>query len=166
MSRPAREVADLVRPRGRPFLERAASGSAGSTSKSYWPLRGVALPPSAGTSMSAPAVDIVQWASARDRWLQARRQELLPTRYVRLVFTLPRELAPLALQNKKVPLKWNQPGIHCVGPGLPGSSAPREPAAAGSKTFPNKNESLTGDIAWYISGCRDAARRRQITNHA
>ena len=36
------------------------------------------------------------------RWLQAREQELLPTRYVHLVFTLPRELAPLALQNKRV----------------------------------------------------------------
>ncbi len=39
---------------------------------------------------------------ARDRWLEARRRELLPTRYVHVVFTLPRELAPLALQNKKV----------------------------------------------------------------
>jgi hypothetical protein len=41
-------------------------------------------------------------AGARDRWLAARRQELLPTRYVHVVFTLPRELAPLTLQNKKV----------------------------------------------------------------
>jgi hypothetical protein len=41
-------------------------------------------------------------ANARSRWLQARRQELLPTRYVHVVFTLPRELAPLALQNKKL----------------------------------------------------------------
>jgi hypothetical protein len=41
-------------------------------------------------------------SSARDRWLQARRRELLPTRYVHVVFTLPGELAPLALQNKKV----------------------------------------------------------------
>jgi len=41
-------------------------------------------------------------ANARLRWLQAREQELLPTRYVHLVFTLPRELAPLALQNKRV----------------------------------------------------------------
>ena len=41
-------------------------------------------------------------ANARDRWLQARRQELLPTRYVHVVFTLPHELAPLALQNKKI----------------------------------------------------------------
>jgi len=41
-------------------------------------------------------------ANARDRWLEARRQELLPTRYVHVVFTLPHELAPLALQNKKI----------------------------------------------------------------
>jgi hypothetical protein len=41
-------------------------------------------------------------ANARDRWLQARRQELLPSRYLHVVFTLPHELAPLALQNKKI----------------------------------------------------------------
>jgi hypothetical protein len=40
--------------------------------------------------------------NARLRWLAARERELLPTRYVHAVFTLPRELAPLALQNKKV----------------------------------------------------------------
>src|SRR5258706_2617039 len=39
---------------------------------------------------------------ARDRWLDARRSELLPTRYSHVVFTLPHELAPLALQNKQV----------------------------------------------------------------
>jgi hypothetical protein len=39
-------------------------------------------------------------ANARDRWLEARRGELLPTRYVHVVFTLPHQLAPLALQNK------------------------------------------------------------------
>jgi hypothetical protein len=37
----------------------------------------------------------------RERWIAARQRELLPTRYVHVVFTLPRELAPLALQNKK-----------------------------------------------------------------
>jgi len=38
---------------------------------------------------------------ARERWIAARQQELLPTRYVHVVFTLPRELAPLVLQNRK-----------------------------------------------------------------
>jgi Putative transposase/Transposase zinc-binding domain len=41
-------------------------------------------------------------ANARHRWLEARRAELLPTRYVHVVFTLPHELAPLALMNKKM----------------------------------------------------------------
>ena len=41
-------------------------------------------------------------AGARECWLEKRRQELLPTPYVHVVFTLPRHLAPLALQNKKV----------------------------------------------------------------
>ena len=40
--------------------------------------------------------------SARERWIQARRRELLPTPYVHMVFTLPPQLASLALQNKKV----------------------------------------------------------------
>jgi len=40
--------------------------------------------------------------NARHRWLEARRAELLPTRYVHVVFTLPHELAPLALVNKKL----------------------------------------------------------------
>nr|WP_158790390.1 transposase zinc-binding domain-containing protein [Granulicella sp. L60] len=40
--------------------------------------------------------------NARIRWLEQRERELLPTRYVHAVFTLPRELAPLALQNKRL----------------------------------------------------------------
>ena len=40
--------------------------------------------------------------AARDRWIAARRQELLPTRYLHIVFTLPHRLGPLVLQNKKV----------------------------------------------------------------
>src|ERR1700687_2537048 len=40
--------------------------------------------------------------AARERWIDARQRELLPTRYVHVVFTFPPQLAPLALQNKKV----------------------------------------------------------------
>ena len=32
---------------------------------------------------------------------QREEKELLPTRYVHVVFTLPRQLSPLALQNKR-----------------------------------------------------------------
>jgi hypothetical protein len=40
--------------------------------------------------------------AARERWIAARRRELLPTRYMHIVFTLPHRLGPLVLQNKEV----------------------------------------------------------------
>lgn len=40
--------------------------------------------------------------AARQRWLADRSAELLPVPYFHVVFTLPQELAPLALQNKRV----------------------------------------------------------------
>jgi uncharacterized paraquat-inducible protein A len=40
-------------------------------------------------------------SQARERWLAARRSELLATSYAHIVFTLPHQLAPLALQNKQ-----------------------------------------------------------------
>src|SRR6266567_4585787 len=40
--------------------------------------------------------------SRRERWIAARRRELLPTPYVHVVFTLPPQLAALALQNRKL----------------------------------------------------------------
>ncbi len=39
-------------------------------------------------------------AGTRKRWLEARHKELLPVRYLHVVFTLPRVLSQLALQNK------------------------------------------------------------------
>ncbi|MBK8597161.1 MAG: transposase zinc-binding domain-containing protein [Holophagales bacterium] len=41
-------------------------------------------------------------ASARSRWVQARRTELLPVPYFHVVFTLPAPLADLSLQNKRL----------------------------------------------------------------
>jgi len=40
--------------------------------------------------------------AARDCWIAARQKELLPTRYLHIVFTLPGRLTPLVLQNKKI----------------------------------------------------------------
>jgi Putative transposase/Transposase zinc-binding domain len=40
--------------------------------------------------------------NARDKWLAERNKELLPVKYVHVVFTIPHQLAWLALQNKKV----------------------------------------------------------------
>jgi hypothetical protein len=41
-------------------------------------------------------------AGARKRWLEARRKELLPVRYLHVVFTLPRILSQLAFENKRL----------------------------------------------------------------
>lgn len=41
-------------------------------------------------------------AAARARWLEARASELLPVPYFHVVFTLPDQLAHLALQNKRL----------------------------------------------------------------
>jgi hypothetical protein len=38
----------------------------------------------------------------RERWIDARKSELLPAAYFHIVFTLPHELNPLILQNKSV----------------------------------------------------------------
>jgi hypothetical protein len=38
----------------------------------------------------------------KERWLQAREKDLLPTPYFHVVFTLPEGLRPLALRNQKV----------------------------------------------------------------
>ena len=116
MSRPLLEMADLVRAAGPTFLERsrkwmtwqhqkvllaiahcrtAALGGhrdqcsrCGHSAISYNSCRNRHCPKCQG--------------NARHRWLEARQRELLPTSYVHVVFTLPRELAPLALQNKKI----------------------------------------------------------------
>ena len=39
---------------------------------------------------------------ARAQWIEARKAELLPIAYFHVVFTIPEQLNPLALQNKKV----------------------------------------------------------------
>jgi hypothetical protein len=41
-------------------------------------------------------------AANRARWFEARSRDLLPVGYFHVVFTLPAELGPLALQNKRV----------------------------------------------------------------
>ena len=117
MNRPPLEVADLVRAAGRAFIERsrrwitwqhikvlraivrcrtAALGGHRDecTNCGYRP----AISYNSCRDRHCPKCQ----ANARDRWLEARRLELLPTGYVHIVFTLPHELAPLALQNKKI----------------------------------------------------------------
>ena len=117
MNRPPLEVADLVRAAGRTFIERSRKWI---TWQHLKVLRAIARCRTAALGGHLdectdcgyrPAISYNSCrdrhcpkcqANARDRWLQARRKELLPTRYVHVVFTLPHELAPLALQNKKI----------------------------------------------------------------
>src|SRR6516164_3228548 len=117
MNRPPLEVADLVRAAGGFFIERSRRWI---TWQHIKVLRAIARcrtaalgghldkctdcgyrPPISYNSCRDRHCPKCQ-ANARDRWLEARRQELLPTRYAHVVFTLPHELAPLALQNKKI----------------------------------------------------------------
>src|ERR1700720_2949142 len=117
MSRPPLEVADLIRSAGAAFIERNRHWL------SWKHIKGLLAIARCRTAALGGHLDectrcghraTISYNSCRNRhcpkcqtsarelWIAARRRELLPTRYVHVVFTLPREVAPLALQNKKV----------------------------------------------------------------
>ena len=116
MNRPSLEMADIVRSAGRNFIERNRSWLNRLHLKVLTAIercRTAALGShldecarcghrviSFNSCRNRPCPKCQ--ANARNRWLEARQRELLPTRYVPVVFTLPHELAPLALQNKRV----------------------------------------------------------------
>src|ERR1700680_451960 len=116
MDRPSLEVADLVRAAGDAFIERSRKWITWKHVKVLLAIRRCRTAALGGhldecTRCGHRAISYNSCrnrhcpkcqAGARDRWLAARRQELLPTRYVHVVFTLPHELVPLALQNKKI----------------------------------------------------------------
>ena len=116
MNRPPLEVADVVRAGGDSFIERSRKWI---TWKHVKVLLAIARCRTAAlgghldecTRCGRRAISYNSCrnrhcpkcqAGARERWMEKRRRELLPTRYVHVVFTLPRHLAPLVLQNKKV----------------------------------------------------------------
>jgi len=116
MDRPPLEVADLVRAAGERFIEHSGKWLTWAHIKV---LRAIARCRTAALGghldeCSRCGHRVISYnscrdrhcpkcqANARDKWLAARSRELLPTPYVHVVFTLPHELAPLALQNKKV----------------------------------------------------------------
>jgi len=117
MTRPPLEVADLVRTAGTAFLERNRQWLRWTHIKV---LRAIARCRTAALGGHIDACTHCGYRAAisynscrnrhcpkcqtgaRERWIQARRRELLPTPYVHVVFTLPPQLASLALQNKKV----------------------------------------------------------------
>src|SRR3989440_7870552 len=117
MSRPPLEVADLIRSAGATFIERNRQWIRWQHVKVLLAIRRcrtAALGGHVDQCTSCGHRATISYNScrnrhcpkcqtaARDRWIAARQKELLPTRYVHVVFTLPAPLAPLALQNKKL----------------------------------------------------------------
>ena len=116
MSRPPLEVADLIRSAGAAFIERNRQWIRWQHVKVLLAIarcRTAALGGHVDQCTRCGHRATISYNScrnrhcpkcqtaARDRWIAARQKELLPTRYVHVVFTLPAPLAPLALQNKK-----------------------------------------------------------------
>jgi hypothetical protein len=117
MSRPLLEVADLVRSAGAVFIGRNRNWIRGTPSKVL-----LAIARCRTAALGAPIDECTRCGhratlsynscrnrhcpkcqtGARQPWIEARRNELLPSPYVHVVFTLPPQLAALALQNKKV----------------------------------------------------------------
>src|SRR5437016_2111849 len=117
MSRPLLEVADIVRAAGEAFIERSRHWIRWKHVKVLRAIarcRTAALGGHIDECTGCGHRTTISYNScrdrhcpkcqtaARDRWIEARREELLPTRYIHVGFTLPRHLAPLVLQNKKV----------------------------------------------------------------
>jgi Putative transposase/Transposase zinc-binding domain len=117
MARPPLEVADLIRAAGDAFIERNRHWLRWKHIKVLLAIRRCRTAALGGhldectrcgyratisynscRNRHCPKCQI----AARERWIAARRRELLPTRYLHVVFTLPHRLAPLVLQNKKV----------------------------------------------------------------
>jgi hypothetical protein len=114
MSRPVLEVADILRAQGNRLLERYQSNF------SYQQLKAFRAVSRCRTAALGGHLDVCLrcgydagisynscrnrncpkcQAQARERWLEARQQELLDTGYFHVVFTVPHELNPLALTN-------------------------------------------------------------------
>src|SRR5580704_15208953 len=116
MSRPPLEVADLIRIAGNAFIERNRQWIGWKHLKVLLAIARCRTAALGGhldecTRCGHRAISFNSCrnrhcpkcqAGARERWIAARRRELLPTRYLHVVFTLPHRLAPLVLQNKTV----------------------------------------------------------------
>ena len=116
MTRPPLEVADIVRAQGNRFIENHSRWI-------YWTHRKVlqaiaacrtAILGGHRDQCSRCGYRAISYNScrnrhcpkcqngARDQWVAARQNELLAVAYVHVVFTLPQQLSPLLLQNKKL----------------------------------------------------------------
>jgi len=116
MNRPHLEIADIIRAQGEPFVARNRSWIHWAHQKV---LRAIVHCRTAalgghlhhGSACGYRAIAFHSCrnrhcpkcqVAARRRWLTAREKELLPVRYFHVVFTLPHQLSPLLLQNKKL----------------------------------------------------------------
>ena len=117
MNRPPLEVADIVRAAGEAFIERNRQWLPWKHIKVLRAIarcRTAALGGHLDECMRCGHRAPISYNScrdrhcpkcqtaARDRWIAARQRELLPSRYLHVVFTLPHRLVPLVMQNKKV----------------------------------------------------------------
>ena len=117
MSRPPLEVADLIRTAGAGFIERNRHWLSWKHVKVLLAIvrcRTAALGGHLDQCTRCGHRATISYNScrnrhcpkcqtaARERWIAARQRELLPTRYVHVVFTLAPQLAALTLQNQKV----------------------------------------------------------------
>ena len=116
MTRPALEVADILRRKGRQFLRRfkaILSYQQLKACRAVERCRTAALgghkdkcvdcqyeAPISYNSCRSRCCPKCQ-AQARGRWLEAQRRDLLITNYFHVVFTLPHELNPLALTSRR-----------------------------------------------------------------
>ena len=116
MARPPLELADVIRAAGRSFIdrnrswlnrlhlkvltaiERCRTSALGGYLDQCTRCRCRAISFNSCRNRHCPRCQ----ANARDRWIEARSRELMPTPYAHVVFTLPHELAPLAVQTKRV----------------------------------------------------------------
>ena len=116
MSRPPLEVADVVHQHGAAFLARSGPTLSGAQHRA---LRAIALCRTAAlgghiTQCDHCGHEAQAYNSCRNRscpkchgtaqaaWLTAREGEILETPYVHVIFTLPHDLGPLALQNPRL----------------------------------------------------------------
>ena len=115
MNRPAVEVADILRAQGQRFLERYRASFDFQQLKAFRALQNCRTAALGGHLDACPqcGFQAISYnscrnrhcpkcqAQARERWLAAREQELLPTSYFHVVFTVPHELNLLALDNPR-----------------------------------------------------------------
>src|SRR5436190_1649414 len=116
MSRPAVEVADIIRAQGSRFLDKYQSSFGYQTLKVFRALqncRTAALGGHLDACLECGYRQAISYnscrnrhcpkcqAQARQRWLRARQREVLPTNYFHVVFSVPHELNVFALENPR-----------------------------------------------------------------